>query len=674
MRAKKWVFGVVLALGVVFTLGKAVLDRATEYSKFDKRHYLTSQQIAFVRPGLNLEVQDIQVGMDGSVAVTFTVADDRGLPLDLDGVFTPGPIRARFLLGTIPEGQNHYLTYTTREATSPITNDTAVQPTSDRGGSFEKVADGTYVYRFGTRLPEGYDANATHSVGIYSDRDLEEFGLGDQIDNDVVNFVPAGGMVERFRDVVRTDTCNQCHDPLAIHGGFRRDVELCVMCHYEGVLDPDTGNTVDFRVMIHKIHQGEDLPSVQAGTPYQIIGFRQSVHDYSHVAFPQDTRYCDTCHRDDAVQAEAYLLRPARDACGSCHDDVNFMSGEGHAGGPAISDRFCSNCHFPEGELEFDASIMGAHTIPANSRQLEGINIEIMDVTGTGPGENPTVFFTLTTNEGDPIEPSSLAFFNLVLAGPTTDYSFRVSEPAVEASVPLGEGYTYTFDAAIPADVEGTFAVGAEAFRSVVISGMTTLEMTVRETAENPVYYFGVTDGDPIQRRTIVSDARCENCHRDLAFHGTIRHDPEYCVMCHRPAADDSARRPEEEGLPESIDFKYLIHRIHSGEELTRDFTVYGFGNRPHNYNELLYPGDRRNCEACHEGETYVVPSQGVLPTVAPREFFSPIAPNSAACLACHDSLDAAAHAFLNIAPFGEACGACHGSEAEFAVERVHAR
>lgn len=315
MRAKKWVFWIVLGLAVVVALGAVAMDR-TPYSKFDKRYYLTAQQIAFVRPGLNLNVQDIQV--DGrAVSVTFTVADDRGLPLDLDGIFTPGPIRARFLLGTIPAGENQYLTYTTRNVTSPITNDSAVQPSSDTGGTFEKVADGTYVYRFGTMLPAGYDATATHSVGIYSDRDLEEFGLGDQIDNDVVNFIPAGGMVERIRDVVRTDTCNQCHDPLAIHGGFRRDVELCVMCHYEGVLDPDTGNTVDFRVMIHKIHQGENLPSVQAGTPYQIIGFRQSLHDYSHVAFPQDTRYCDTCHREDAVQAEAYLLRPRRDACGS---------------------------------------------------------------------------------------------------------------------------------------------------------------------------------------------------------------------------------------------------------------------------------------------------------------------------------------------------------------------
>jgi len=59
-----------------------------------------------------------------------------------------------------------------------------------------------------------------------------------------------------------------------------------------------TGNTVDMKVMVHKIHYGPNLPSVKAGKPYQIIGFGQSVADYSDVTFPQDIRNCTTCHKD----------------------------------------------------------------------------------------------------------------------------------------------------------------------------------------------------------------------------------------------------------------------------------------------------------------------------------------------------------------------------------------
>ena len=50
--------------------------------------------------------------------------------------------------------------------------------------------------------------------------------------------------------------------------------------------DPDTGNTLDMKVFIHKIHMGANLPSVKAGKPYQIIGFNQGVSDWSDVVFP----------------------------------------------------------------------------------------------------------------------------------------------------------------------------------------------------------------------------------------------------------------------------------------------------------------------------------------------------------------------------------------------------
>jgi OmcA/MtrC family decaheme c-type cytochrome len=123
------------------------------------------------------------------------------------------------------------------------------------------------------------------------------------------------------------------------------------------------------------------------------------------------------------------------------------------------------------------------------------------------------------------------------------------------------------------------------------------------------------------------------------------------------------------------VDFKYLIHKIHRGEELTRDFTVYGFGNRPFNYNEVRYPGDLRNCQKCHQAGTYQLPlPQGLLPTQAPRDYYSPLRPESAACLSCHDTAYAAAHAYVNTAPFAEACAACHGNNSEFSVDKVHAR
>ena len=68
-------------------------------------------------------------------------------------------------------------------------------------------------------------------------------------------------------------------------------------------VDPDTGNTVDMKVFIHKIHMGSQLPSVMAGKPYQIIGFNQAVSDWSTVVLPSDPRRCTFCH--EAVKEPA---------------------------------------------------------------------------------------------------------------------------------------------------------------------------------------------------------------------------------------------------------------------------------------------------------------------------------------------------------------------------------
>src|SRR6185437_14684568 len=136
-------------------------------------------------------------------------------------------------------------------------------------------------------------------------------------------------------------------------------------------------------------------PSVQAGTPYNI-----GSNDWSTVELPSDPRRCEMCHQQTtgAAQATAYLTTPSRAACGACHDDVNFATGTNHPGGPQVTDNLCSTCHIPQGELEFDASIKGAHTIPDQSTQIGGINFAILKVTGGTPGTAPTVTFTTKDN------------------------------------------------------------------------------------------------------------------------------------------------------------------------------------------------------------------------------------------------------------------------------------
>ena len=651
-------------------------EKKPALSENDKAYYADSNVVNFVRPGLVLKILSARITEDGTISARIRLTDPKSQPLDREGLATPGAVSVSFVAATIPKEGKQYQAYTARVVTSTITNVTATQPSTDQGGAFEKVAEGEYVYTFKTRAPSGYDRTATHTIGAYASRDLrEDFDLGIQYSNDVFTFVPDGSGVLTVRDVVRTETCNKrCHDPLALHGGGRREVGLCILCHNPQNFDPDTGNTVDFPVLIHKIHMGADLPSVKAGQPYQIIGFGQRTIDFSEIAFPADVRNCQVCHDPDsgAAQADAWL-NPNRTACGSCHDLVNFATGEGHRDMPEISDKMCPTCHIPEGELEYDASIRGGHLIDTFSRELPGTVFEILRVTDGLAGKRPTVEFTVKDKAGNTIPLSEMTSLGLVLAGPTSDYATAIREDARQAR---GSGpYSWTFQASIPAEARGSYSIGIEGYRNVKLQPSTRQERTVRDAGVNQVTYFSV-DGSPVEpRRTVVATEKCNACHYNLSMHGSNRNRTEHCVQCHNPNATDAARRPASEMPAQTITFKTMIHRIHTGHDSEAEFVVYGYGNQANDFGEVHFPGDRRNCEKCHVNGSEQLPlKDNLLDVTNPRGLLNPMGPAAAACLGCHTSVAAASHALSMTTKIGEACAACHGSSAEFSVKRVHAR
>lgn len=585
-----------------------------------------------------------------------------------------------------------------------------IQATAESNGTLQLKSDGTYRYTFAIDLRAvaspiavSFEPTRTHRLGV-------QISGGDlPVTNAVYDWRPADGATRGIaqRDIATTTSCNQCHGRLALHGGNRIDVRFCVTCHNPGSTDANSGNTVDFRVLIHKIHQGKHLPSVQAGGEYAIWGFRGVKYDYSDVAYPQDIRNCTKCHdaEDPATpQGGHWESQPSIEACGSCHDDVDFATGAGHS-----SENFtaqngqCTICHADAG---FAPAVAAAHRIPKRIAAAQ-FALEIVAVSDSAPGQFPTVTYAIENpanrarynilDAGDPVWANGAVTILLGWnnADHTNEGNGSTTTPA--SAVTLNGKAAGGNNAAPAANADGTFTVRSLRAVPAGVTGSGVAGMTARAAGDlngdgdhtdaedripirSVVRYFAITDLAPVARRSVVDIVnQCDDCHDQLTLHGQSRTDePQVCAICHNPRNTDIARRPKNpdgtvnvsataDGLGEqSVDFKRMVHAIHAARKREQPFVVYGFGGSVNDFSGVRFPGLLGNCRACHKPETFALPlASGVLATtvdtgnllanagyIADPGDDRVTTPTAAACSACHDSAVAQTHMEQNGAQF----------------------
>ena len=712
-----------------------------EYSPREKAFYADPALVDFVRPGLVITINSAAISSSGAISVTYTLTDPSGLPLDEAGVNTPGAVAMTYFASYIPKGQEQYVAYTTAPATGKLLG-TITRPTFEEGGgTLTALAAGQYQYTLKAQAPAGFDPGVTTTVGVVGSRDLTSFNLGTSYAGNTFNFVPNGSPVTVTRDVIRTASCNTCHDQLVFHGAHAVGIEQCVLCHQPQNQDPTTGNTLDLKVMAHKIHMGSQLPSVVGtsttpGVPYEIAGYMGSLSNFSTVVDPANPQRCEVCHAQTAsptpgtgvapgtskpsvaAQSKAFLLEPSRAACGACHDDVNFATGTNHPGGFQTDDTQCMNCHVPQGETPFDASIMGAHVVPTDTAAtypqnpdtlLAGINLAITSVTNTKAGQTPTVNFTLQDDKGNNIALSSTTTLSFTMAGPTTDYGYTsfgsdtASTPGyvtesvskTTATCDSSGNCSYTFTHAIPAGATGTYSIGGESRTTVTVLAGTTSSQSVEYGAKNPVVNFSVDGSTVTPRRTVVALNNCNNCHVALSLHGTLRNNTAYCVLCHNPSNTDASTRAtatvaaDKAAPAQGINFALLVHRIHDGVNAAaagakNPYIVVGHGGSHNDFSGVLFPAFSptgsatylQDCSLCHvnSSEQNDLPVlSGLNPVTDPQGWINPVQPTASACSGCHVSKAEAAHFLANTDPtLGESCSVCHASGAQFSVDSQH--
>jgi OmcA/MtrC family decaheme c-type cytochrome len=469
-------------------------------------------------PGVNIEVTAVTgaTGAGGSfrsgdrITVRFTVKDDNDTPLEFSSLnrislYVSGPT---FNYQRVIASQSDGLTRGIDLGSGTVSYTFAMPIPATYLAPLNDTATFTDGELTGQPLLAG-----TYTVGIEVRKDYDIDGASYRdVGNGSVDFRFGGASVIEPRQVVTLANCNQCHTELRAHGGNRNDVRNCVLCHTAGAEDGNNASvaggtpdvTIEFKVMIHKLHNGSNLPSVLGvgtkvdGTrdytvtpkPYQVAG--HSLADFSEVQLPTyptldapmpaDVGYdsltgaqqdvedkirqgavrCDKCHGDPdgagplpaPSQGGQIYTQPSRRVCGSCHDDVNFAqpyTSNTQTMPAQPDDSACTLCHKVQGT---SLDVMDAHLHPLlNPNLTKGTNIVITSVAEAGthdndgtidPGEKVEVTFTLKDNDGVDINPAELTSFEAVVAGPVPNPNL-VHLVTVPTAM-LGAGPSYTIN------------------------------------------------------------------------------------------------------------------------------------------------------------------------------------------------------------------------------------
>jgi hypothetical protein len=447
-------------------------------------------------PGGNFQPGDF-------LTVRFTVKSDAGIDLDVPSM-SPAEI-------CFSGPSNNY------QRVFPVQDDVATASVY--------LGDGVWSYTFASPIPATYAApindpggppdvaagqlkgtpllDGTYTVGIWLTTQYEvdfqpklDTGTGT---HDLL--VGSAGAI-LHREVVANANCNACHTDLRAHEGTRSDVRGCVLCHTAGALaggtTPDA--SVEFKVMMHKLHNGAHLPSVLGIATTDPGGTRDytavpqpleydtgdGVEEFSEVAFPvfpsfniamprnegysllssvdpdgtgpllspkarDDARRtgvvaCAKCHGDPdgtgpdgpPAQGDLCYTQPARESCGSCHDDVDWTKKYKQNGQTMPENRVngsCALCHAVSGD---SLAVMDAHLHPLDDATIDGgVRTLLTSVTGgTGPGGNfqngdaPIFHFAIQDDLGADLGLATMDACSAFFLGPTTNRQLVMPTPS----------------------------------------------------------------------------------------------------------------------------------------------------------------------------------------------------------------------------------------------------
>nr|WP_319565784.1 OmcA/MtrC family decaheme c-type cytochrome [uncultured Rhodoferax sp.] len=630
-------------------------------------------------------VTDTATGTSGSSAA-FTVLQAAGVPaVTINSppvvnftVFSDGAVYTKLTAANVSVAMaklvpasngnpDEWVSYVTRVKTSAVTpNGLAVQGTTDpKISTATKTAtypvdcaaspatltynpDGYYTYKFCTDVKKTkdaagnlvFDASKVHRVALqlsYTNKAGTVVKVNPYFDF-TINADGTAKMADpsKTRKMTDVNSCNSCHETLALHGGGRVDTQFCVMCHNPGSTDAVTGKAVTLSTMVHKLHAGKRLAA--AGDPYIVNDVNAS-----EIGFPQDLRNCTKCHtaaNPATPQGDNWKTAVSQQACLTCHtskvggvwetkhvvyakdpivvgaasatntkatDLTNAQCIACHKVGSNISSEVVHWNQNEENSAKYKMNIEGA-TYDAATRKVT-VKYFLSDPT------NGNAAYDLVTSDCAsttvPTCSTSTKFGNLrfyvayqTMVGQSTAVtefsSYNNGGSGANAYAYKGTkdaSNHYTVDITLPADTATSIASGTA--RVISIGQVKEPQLELKSLDPRPAVvpaalvsvvvqntHFDVALTGALQpRRAVVSSAKCNACHGSLgstsgsntlanAFHGGARDTVEACSVCH-DANRSSSGNMMTNGLAlyEPYQFKRMIHGIHGNSKRMNPFT-----------------------------------------------------------------------------------------------------
>ncbi len=621
------------------------------------------------------------VAATGAVEITFNIKDNHGYFVEVGPYRYAGPLSSYDV--------RFYLAKLELDASDNFNWKRVVY---ERGsdGTFVDNNNGSYTFTSDAIVTDGfvdvdypardaaYDGSNTYRAGISFG------GHAGPASSPTYDFRPVDNETDPTiidsRNIVATATCVKCHgNEFSGHGGDRKTVENCVLCH-----NPTTNMEADdlvnnekfgemdssaMSIMIHNIHSGNDdywiYRSRSGGNWYNWGENPTNEPRATHtMTFPQPSYKCTACHEADTATMSDGLVwqqKPTRSNCGeSCHTDVDFTLDDTttHDAGQQLNDDNCAGCH--------NASNIGSKHSTANTDIISAadlaldtpeytVAITMLDNTGTEitsitdvAGMAAQVKIVISDGSG-PIDHTDVANFhhaNLFVYGPRSQMN-----PVLTTAAAAG-GLGYYASNNLKNDTKATITAESIIYQLDVADGLKAGTYAAYVDVCNVA--GDATDGYQAPGTAIANfqvgttkvekqvAGNCMACHGDTIMHGgkdsSHRHDTtfdaERCGACHDYT----------NGSPTATSYQWFggnpiskrVHAVHAAATLIDpDYTV---GHAPavagHEWSHILYPAALNDCAGtCHNPAN----STDAWKTN----------PNQLACMGCHDTPEASDHALL---------------------------